>query len=212
MRVTAIVVAGGRGLRFGGLKQFADVNGLTLAERSVATARCVASKVVLVVPEGYDGNGEGADSVVTGGATRSDSVRAGLTQATDAEIIVIHDAARPLATSALFSAVVHAIVQGAHAAVPGLDVTDTLKRVSNADPRLVLDTVDRDHLVTVQTPQAFRGDTLRRAHTNGADATDDAALVEALGIAVRVVPGETTNIKVTHESDLEHVASRSVAS
>jgi 2-C-methyl-D-erythritol 4-phosphate cytidylyltransferase len=204
--VAAIVVAGGRGERFGGLKQFAEVNGHSVAAYSVSHARAVATTVVLVVPDGYRGGGEGADVVVTGGATRSGSVRAGL-DVVDAEIVVVHDAARPLATAALFRAVVEAVTNGAAAAIPGLAVTDTVKRVERSALTRVVETIDRETLVTVQTPQAFRTDLLREAHARGDEAPDDAALIETLGGVVVVVPGESTNIKVTEPDDLDHLAS-----
>ena len=204
MTVAAVVVAGGRGLRFGGLKQFAPLHHDSVSAQSVRHARSVAEFVVLVVPEGYDGDGEGADLVVTGGATRGASVRAGLAQCGDAAIIVVHDAARPLATPALFRSVVAAVRSGADAAVPGLPVTDTVKRVAtDADSVVVRATVARDDLVTVQTPQAFRADVLVRAHEGAPDATDDATLVEVLGGRVVVVAGEGANIKITQPGDLE---------
>lgn len=206
MTVAAVVVAGGRGERFGGLKQFAIVNGRSVAAYSVAHARSVASTVVLVVPEGYGGDGEGADVVVTGGPSRSASVRRGL-EAVAADIVVVHDAARPLATPTLFRAVVDAVEQGAAGAVPGLAVTDTVKRIGAGEPPRVVETIPRDSLVTVQTPQAFRADELRRAHAADGDATDDAGLLESIGATVVVVPGESTNIKVTEPDDLDHLAS-----
>ena len=208
MSVAAVVVAGGQGVRFGGPKQFAGFGDETVAERSVRTARCVASRVVLVVPESYDGGGEGADVVVTGGTSRAESVRAGLLACADADIVVVHDAARPLATSALFHAVVNAVRAGADAAIPGLAVTDTVKRVRKDDEAtVVVETVPRGDLVTVQTPQAFRRDILESAHANSDDATDDAALVEALGGRVVVVAGEIDNIKITQPGDLKKVTS-----
>jgi len=140
------------------------------------------------------------DSVVAGGATRTESVRAGLLAVPDhAEVVVVHDAARPAASADLFRAVVDAIAEGADAAVPALAVSDTLKRV---DGDLVLSTVARDGLVAVQTPQAFRAGVLREAHAKGESATDDAALVEALGATVRIVPGESSNLKLTTPGDL----------
>jgi len=202
MTVAAIVVAGGSGQRFGGPKQFQLVAGRTLASWSVAAARGAAELVVLVVPEGYDGDGEGADLVTTGGATRSDSVRAGLALCGDAEVILVHDAARPNASAALFARVVAAVRAGADGVVPGVAVADTLKRVENG---VVTETIPRDGVVVVQTPQGFRASSLRAAHERGLDATDDAGLVERWGGVVVVVPGEANNLKVTTPDDMDRV-------
>jgi 2-C-methyl-D-erythritol 4-phosphate cytidylyltransferase/2-C-methyl-D-erythritol 2,4-cyclodiphosphate synthase len=207
MSVAAVVVAGGRGTRFGGAKQFAQLNNETVAAQSVRRARSVASLVVLVTPEDYTGNGEGADIVVMGGPSRAASVRAGLAECGDAHIIVVHDAARPLATAALFGAVVNAVVNGADAAVPGLAISDTVKDVqSDGEHRVIRSTVSRDGLVTVQTPQAFRREILVQAHADSPEATDDAALVEALGARVEVIAGEPDNIKITLPGDLERAS------
>jgi 2-C-methyl-D-erythritol 4-phosphate cytidylyltransferase len=207
MSVAAVVVAAGRGVRFGAPKQFHIIGSETVSATSVRTARSVASQVILVVPADYEGDGEGADVVVGGGATRADSVRAGLDAVGDASIVVVHDAARPLASPALFASVVDAVRAGADAAIPALAVTDTIKRVAvDGSTTVVTGTISRDQLVTVQTPQAFRRDVLERAHAGLDDATDDAALVEALGGRVVVVPGETSNVKITVPSDLVQVA------
>ncbi|HEX4217026.1 MAG TPA: 2-C-methyl-D-erythritol 4-phosphate cytidylyltransferase [Acidimicrobiales bacterium] len=206
-RVWAIVVAGGSGARFGRPKQFLDLGGRTVLERSIAGARGVAAGVVVVVPEGSpeedvpDPN-FGADVRVDGGPSRAASVRSGLAAVpADATVVVIHDAARPLASAALFEAVVAAVTgqTGADGCIPVLPVTDTLKRV--ADTR-VLTTVDRSDLVTAQTPQAFRATVLRRAHRGAADATDDAALLESIGATVLTVPGDPRNLKLTVPHDL----------
>jgi 2-C-methyl-D-erythritol 4-phosphate cytidylyltransferase len=203
MSVAAVVVAAGQGQRFGGPKQFAVLNHDTVTAHSVRAARSVAERVVLVVPANYQGNGEGADVVVVGGLTRASSVRAGLEECGDAEVIVVHDAARPLATSSLFNAVVNAVMAGADGAIPGLAIPDTVKRIRlEGDVTVVSGTEARDELMTVQTPQAFARDVLTRAHANGDDATDDAALVEALGGRVVVVPGESDNVKITVPGDL----------
>jgi 2-C-methyl-D-erythritol 4-phosphate cytidylyltransferase len=197
-------VAAGQGTRFGGLKQFSQFEGETVAARSVRATRAVASHVVLVVPANYEGDGEGADLVVVGGASRASSVRSGLAHCLDADIVVVHDAARPLASPALFHAVVAAVRGGADAAIPGLALTDTVKQVRVVgDDTIVTTTVSRDELITVQTPQAFRRDVLERAHAKGDDASDDAALVEALGARVFVVDGEAHNVKITYLSDID---------
>jgi len=205
--VWAVVVAAGSGSRFGAQKQFASIGGRPMVAWSVVSARSVADGVVVVLPAadpGLHGDGDrlhGADVGVPGGATRAASVRSGLDAVpADADVVVVHDGARPLASPALFRAVVDAVLAGADAVVPGLAVTDTLKRVVDGD---VVDTVARDGLVGVQTPQAFRAEVLRRAHDGEPDATDDAALVEAVGATVRVVPGDPRNLKVTTPADLE---------
>ncbi|MGH3733601.1 MAG: IspD/TarI family cytidylyltransferase [Acidimicrobiales bacterium] len=210
MSVAAVVVAAGRGTRFGGAKQFALLDGGTVAARSVAQARHVADLVIVVVPDGYEGDGEGADLVVTGGTSRASSVRCGLAHCADADIVVVHDAARPLASAQLFHAVVQAVKDGADAAIPGLALSDTVKRVVSKDNvTVVAETLEREELIGVQTPQAFRRDVLEKAHAQGGDATDDAGLVEALGAQVIVIPGEATNVKITHVSDLEVLEARS---
>jgi 2-C-methyl-D-erythritol 4-phosphate cytidylyltransferase len=199
-RVWAVIVAAGWGERFGGPKQFAELGGARLVDHAIDTASAACDAVVLVVPDASEWQGAEVEALVTGGATRAESVRAGLQAVpATAEIVVVHDAARPLATTALFDAVVAAVRDGADGAVPGLAVTDTLKRV---DDVRVTATVDRMGLVAVQTPQAFRADMLRAAHGRGVDATDDAALVEEVGGTVVVVPGDARNLKVTGPADL----------
>ena len=204
--VWAVVVAAGGGSRFGAHKQFASLGGRPVVAWSVVSARSVADGVVVVLPEGDPGiaGGErlhGADLGVAGGATRAASVRAGLAAwPVDVDIVVVHDGVRPLASPALFRAVVEKVRAGADAVVPALPVVDTLKQVSGDT---VTGAVARAGVVSVQTPQAFRVEVLRRAHEGGPDATDDAALVEALGATVRVVPGDPRNLKVTTPADLE---------
>jgi len=123
----------------------------------------------------------------------------GLKGHSDADVVVVHDAARPLASRELFRAVVEAVVAGADGAIPGLAVADTVKRVRGGR---VVETLDRSELVAVQTPQAFRAEALRRAHAGAPEATDDAGLLEALGLSVVVVPGEYRNLKLTSPDDL----------
>ncbi len=196
----AIVVAAGGGERFGAPKQFLFLGTDRLVDRAVAAARAACDEVVLVLPAGHAWDGAPVTAAVAGGATRAESVRAGLAAVSArSDVIVVHDAARPLATPDLFRTVIAAVRAGADAAIPAVAVTDTVKRV---DADQVLDTLPRDSLVAVQTPQAFRADTLRSAHTGGADATDDAALVEAAGGTVRTVAGEPRNLKVTTATDL----------
>ncbi|HVC24373.1 MAG TPA: 2-C-methyl-D-erythritol 4-phosphate cytidylyltransferase [Acidimicrobiales bacterium] len=199
----AIVVAAGEGRRFGSPKQFALLGGKRVVEWSIEAARTVAAGVVLVVPGSLvtDPALTGStDIVVAGGSTRSGSVRAGLAAVpASADVVLVHDAARPLATPALFAAVVEAIVSGASGAIPGVPVSDTVKRVAAGR---VVETLDRDVLVAVQTPQAFRADVLRAAHAGTPEATDDAGLLELIGEHVAVVPGEATNVKITSPEDL----------
>jgi len=208
--VAAVVVAAGRGTRFGGEKQFLFIDGDTVAARSVSRARAVSDFVVLVVPEGYSGDGEGADLVVTGGDSRAASVRNGLAHCGDADVVIVHDAARPNASVELFRAIVRAIEDGADAVIPGLAVADTIKRVTReGDLSVVAETLDRDELVAVQTPQGFRREVLERAHAASDVATDDAGLVEAIGGLVVVIPGEATNLKITHPSDVDRLSAGS---
>ena len=203
--VWTIVVAGGSGSRFGGAKQFELVGTRRVVDHATEVARAASDGVVIVVPPTHVETEGG----VAGGATRSDSVRAGLAAVPDeATIVCVHDAARPFASSRLFDAVIDAVADGADGAVPGIAVTDTIKQVDAQ--HVVVSTPPRESLVAVQTPQAFRASVLRAAHATGADATDDAALVEQCGGRVVVVPGEVTNRKITHLHDLdwarEHVA------
>ncbi|MBW3668788.1 MAG: 2-C-methyl-D-erythritol 4-phosphate cytidylyltransferase [Actinobacteria bacterium] len=196
----AVLVAAGSGARFGRPKQYEPLGARRVLDWSLDACRAACDGVVLVVAADRAGDDEKADIIVAGGATRSDSVRAGLAAVPpDADVVVVHDAARPYATPALFEAVIAAVRGGADGAVPGLPPADTIKRV---DGHRVVETPDRAMLVAVQTPQAFRADVLRAAHAGGADATDDAALVEAAGGTVVVVPGERDNRKITHPSDL----------
>ncbi len=208
-----MVLAAGAGRRFGPQpKQYELLDGERVLDRSLATARAAADHVIVVLAAGEETEGESlvasgaADEAVTGGSERADSVRAALAVVDDdAAVVVVHDAARPLASAALHQAVVAAVHAGADAAIPGVEVTDTIKRVDTPGPwgrMLVAETLDRRDLVAVQTPQAFRPDVLRRAHATRGMATDDAGLVEAVGGRVVVVEGEATNIKITGPHDL----------
>lgn len=204
-----IVVAAGRGARYASHvgnaaeaapKQFAMLRGARLVDRAVAAAIDAGDGVVLVLAPGAAWDGATVDAVVAGGVRRSDSVRAGLAAVpADVDVVIVHDAARPLASPALFDAVAAAVRAGADAAVPGVPVVDTVKEV---DGSRVLATLTRAGLIAVQTPQAFRASALRDAHRDAGDASDDAALVEANGGTVIVVPGEEANRKITTPTDL----------
>jgi 2-C-methyl-D-erythritol 4-phosphate cytidylyltransferase len=194
--IWAIVVAAGSGTRYGGAKQVELLAGRSLVEWAVEAARAVSDGVVLVVPpDRLDGDWPQVDRVVAGGATRSDSVRAGLAAVpADTEVIVVHDAARPGARAETFQQVVDAL-DVADAAVPGLPVADTLRHLDGQP-------LERERIVAVQTPQAFRAAALRGAHAAGGQASDDAGLVEAAGGRVVVVPGTAHAMKVTTRDDL----------
>jgi len=197
----AIVVAAGGGTRFGAAKQFVRLGGASAPDRAVGTAREACDGVVVVLPADADWDPPAGIRTTVGGATRSDSVRLGLAVVPDdAGIVVVHDAARPLASRRLFHTVIDAVAQGADAAVPGLPVADTIK-VVHGDR--VERTVPRDGLYAVQTPQAFRADALRSVHARGLVDTDDAALIEHDGGTVVLVEGERRNFKLTLVDDLE---------
>jgi 2-C-methyl-D-erythritol 4-phosphate cytidylyltransferase len=198
--ISGIVVAAGEGARFGVPKQFKTVAGIRLVDRAVEAVELACDEVVVVLPGGVAWDGRPVTASVPGGSTRSASVRAGLDAiASSATVVVVHDAARPLAPPSLFDAVIGAVRAGADAAVPGLPISDTVKRVEDDH---VVETVSREGLVAVQTPQAFRVDALRDAHAAAVEATDDAALVEAGGGKVVVVPGDRRNLKITTPDDL----------
>lgn len=213
-----MIVAAGEGTRYGGRKQFATLAGRCIVAHAVgALVDHVDGAVVVVPPDVLEGRGGRFGPLVeelglaplatrcelrlvAGGASRAASVRSGLAELPGScEVVVVHDAARPLASPALCEAVVEAVRAGAAGAVPALPVHDTVKRVRG---REVVETVDRTELVRVQTPQAFSTELLRRAHAGEPEATDDAGLVEAIGGQVVVVPGEEWNVKVTDPADL----------
>ena len=219
MSVWAILVAAGRGERLGldHPKAFAKLGeDPLLAEplRRLDDSEWVDA-IVLVAPPGWEepsillaeelGCGK-VSACVPGGETRADSVRAGLAEVPeDAVVVLVHDAARPLLPEAVIERVLAPLSDGWDGAVPGVPVSDTLKRVG-ADGA-VLETVERDSLYAVQTPQAFPVSVLRRALASGVDATDCAGLVEASGGRVKVVPGDPQLMKVTTADDLAKIAS-----
>ncbi len=192
-----IVVAGGSGRRFGGAKQFERIGEERVVDRSVRTAASVCDGVVLVLPvDAVDSVVvEHATVTVSGGASRSASVRRGLDVVPPDAVVLVHDAARPLASPALFARVVAAVRDGAAAVVPVVPVSDTIRDVDGG-------VVDRERLRAVQTPQGFPAAVLRAAHAGAPEGTDDAGLVEATGAAVVLVEGEPTNLKITGPQDL----------
>jgi 2-C-methyl-D-erythritol 4-phosphate cytidylyltransferase len=217
--VWAILVAAGRGERLGTdqPKAFARLGELPLlAEplRRLDESEWVDA-VVLVAPPGWEepaillAEELGCSKVracVPGGETRAASVRAGVAEVgEDAAVVLVHDAARPLLPDEVVERVIAPLADGWDGVVPGLPVSDTVKRVG-ADGG-VAETVARDGLWAVQTPQAFPAETLRRAVAGGGDATDCAGLVEAQGGRIKVVLGDPRLLKVTTAADLERVAS-----
>ncbi len=193
--VWVLVVAAGSGARFGRAKQYQPLGGRRVIDWSLATAAEAGDGVVAVVAKGAPDE-PGADITVVGGATRSASVRAGLAAVPPtAEVVVVHDAARPAASVELYAAVIGAVRRGADAAVPGVALTDTIRRRGGG-------LVDRDTLVAVQTPQAFAADRLRAVHADEPEATDDASLIDAAGGTVVLVEGEAHNRKITTPDDL----------
>ena len=194
MTFWAIVVAAGSGSRFGAPKHTALISGRPLWELARSALTDAGASSVVVVGDVAGG--------VPGGARRRDSVAAGLAEIpSEVEFVLIHDAARPLATAELALRVASRIGEGdVDAAIPGIVVTDAIKQL-DTDGRIV--SVDRDFLRAVQTPQGFRASSLRAAHeTVEGDAADDAELIERWGGTVAMIDGETSNLKITYESDL----------
>jgi 2-C-methyl-D-erythritol 4-phosphate cytidylyltransferase len=198
--VVGIVPAGGSGERLGAErpKAFVVCAGRPLLEWSLSVLREVCDRVVVAAPDGYD---DGPD-FVQGGDSRSASVRNALSAAPEATVAVVHDAARPLVTRELVEACLAALGDGFDGVVAAAPVSDTLKE-ADAGGRVVR-TLDRSRLWTIQTPQVFVADVLRRALETGdvTAATDDASLVEAAGGSIRVVEAPPENIKVTNRVDL----------
>lgn len=193
----AIVVAAGRGERFGDRKQYRPLAGARVLDWAVRAARASCDGVVLVVPPDLADQPEpSVDAVVGGGPSRSASVRQGLAAVPgEATVIVVHDAARPVPVPEVWDRVLAAVASGADAAVPAVPVTDTLRAVGGA-------TVDRGAYVAVQTPQAFPAGVLRGAHAGSPEGSDDASLVELAGGRVVVVDGDVANVKITTGVDL----------
>lgn len=208
--VGAVVPAAGAGTRLGPgePKALRLLDGVPLLVHAVRRLRACGAvgPVVVAVPSGREAEVEAllaglSATVVAGGAERQDSVAAGLAALPpEVDLVLVHDAARALVPEPVVRAVVDALVAGAEAVVPVLPVADTVKRV-DADG-VVVATVPRADLRAVQTPQGFRRAVLERAHAGTSPVTDDASMVEALGVPVRTVPGDPAAFKVTTVFDL----------
>jgi 2-C-methyl-D-erythritol 4-phosphate cytidylyltransferase len=204
MKVSVVLLAAGSGRRMGGSKPkaFLTLGGRPLYRHALETFRAMREvrQIILVVPKGIKVPGS-----IEGGSRRQDSVQKGLREVDPAaDVVLIHDAARPFVTPET----VRRVIQGAlkhEGAVPGVPVRDTLKRVEKGD--LIRATLDREGLWAVQTPQGFRKGVLEAAYASGhglKDATDDAQIVERAGGRVAVVEGNSENCKITSKIDLKH--------
>ena len=216
MKASAIIVAAGSGVRLGSNvpKAFVKIAGRTMLSYSLATIRQIDSieELVIAVPEGFE-NAARAEvaaaglsipvKIAVGGIERQDSVRIALElTSAESDLVIVHDAARPLATAAIFDACLSAASR-AGAAIAAIPVSDTLKRVTDST---ITATTARAGLWQAQTPQAFRRAVLVAAHQRAVSekiaATDDADLVERTSARVEVVEASTSNIKITTPADL----------
>ena len=206
-KVALLIPAAGSGERFGASipKALVQLNGRTLIEHAVLNLGPVASQIIVAAPAGFEDKfreilGD-AVTVVTGGSTRTKSVKIALESiAEDIEYVLVHDAARPLASSELGRSVIEALASGEVAVIPALSVSDTVKEVDAAN--YVVSTPNRERLRAVQTPQGFARETLIKAHMQNIEATDDSALVEAMRGKVKLIDGENRALKITNPEDL----------
>jgi 2-C-methyl-D-erythritol 4-phosphate cytidylyltransferase len=216
MSVWAVIVAAGRGERLGldRPKAFAKLNGRPLLAESLERlewSEWVDSIVVAAPPDWEEpvillAEELGCSKVVAvvpGGETRAASVRAGLGEIPDeAAVVLVHDAARPVLDEEVIERLLTTLDEGWDGIVPGLPIMDTVKRVERDQ---VVETVDREGLVVSQTPQAFVWPALRDAAAGAEEATDCAALLEARGGRIKVVPGDRRLVKITDRADLKLV-------
>jgi len=206
-KTAAIIAAAGMGNRLGANlpKSLVKLLDKTLVEHAVANLSPVCELIIVTAPNGYESEytkilGDQV-SVITGGVLRSDSIRLAISKIpANYEYVLVHDAARALASTTLASSVLNQLIQGEQAVIPALAVVDTIKEVDNNG--YVRNTLNRASLKAIQTPQGFSRSILERAHQASEDATDDAALVEALGVAVKVIAGEDRAFKITTPSDI----------
>ena len=206
-KVALLIPAAGSGERFGAPipKALVQLNGRTLIEHAVLNLGLIATQIIVAAPVGFEDKfrellGD-AVTVVTGGSTRTKSVKIALESiAQDIEYVLVHDAARPLASSELGQRVIDALEAGDVAVIPALSVADTIKEVDVAN--YVVSTPNRERLRAVQTPQGFARETLIKAHMQNIEATDDGALVEAMRGKVKIIEGENQALKITNPEDL----------
>ena len=203
----AIIAGAGMGHRLGAEipKALIQIQGITLLERAFTSLSKVVDEIIITAPAGYEEQfkaivGQSAE-VITGGILRSDSIRVALKALSPSvESVLIHDAARALASSALAARVLSDVQSGQSAVIPVLKVIDTIKEIDRDG--FVRATPDRSSLVAAQTPQGFNRQVLERAHSASDDATDDAALVEAIGVKVKTIEGEASAFKITTREDI----------
>lgn len=215
-RVAAIIPAAGSGTRLGAdvPKAFLALGGLSLLTRSALAMSAVADVLIIAAP--MDGLGEASTQlaqvdaeihIISGGEHRQESVAKALRMVpADVSIVLVHDAARPLVPIEVTQRVVATIRKGGKAVIPVLPLVDTIKRVNNQG--VAIETVDRNQLRRVQTPQGFDRATLDLAYQNPeVVATDDAGLMDALGIVVLTVAGDERSLKITTMADVQHALS-----
>jgi len=206
-KTAAIIAGAGSGHRLGAdlPKALVKLIDKTLVEHAVAALAPVAELIIVTAPPGFEDKfkellGDQV-TVITGGVLRSDSIRIALEKIpANYEYVLVHDAARAIASTDLAKNIVAQLIAGEQAVIPALEVIDTIKEVDASG--YVRNTPDRSKLRAVQTPQGFVKSVLAHAHSSAEDATDDAALVEAIGIKVKVIAGEERALKITTKSDL----------
>jgi 2-C-methyl-D-erythritol 4-phosphate cytidylyltransferase/2-C-methyl-D-erythritol 2,4-cyclodiphosphate synthase len=206
-KTAAIIAGAGSGHRLGAdlPKALVKLLDKTLVEHAVSALAPVAQLIIVTAPSGFEDKfkellGDQV-TVITGGVLRSDSIRLALAEiGNDYEYVLVHDAARAIASTELAKNIVAELAKGEQAVIPALEVVDTIKEVDAAG--YVRNTPDRSALRAIQTPQGFVKSVLAHAHASAEDATDDAALVEAIGVKVRVITGEERALKITTKSDL----------